>query len=49
MESILKRLMACGVPRERAMRIIENYGAYGRWDELEAYVIVLEMHRKGET
>ena len=47
METLLKRLMACGVPRERAERIVEAHR--GRWDELEEYVIVLEMHRKGET
>ena len=47
METLLKRLMACGVPRERAVRIVEEH--WGRWDELEAYVIVLEMHQKGSV
>lgn len=47
METLLKRLVDCGVPRERAERIVEAHR--GRWDELEEYVIVLEMHRKGET
>ena len=49
METILKRLMACGVPRERAMRIIEHYGADGKWDALEEYVITLEMYKKGDA
>ena len=47
METLLKRLMACGVPRERAERIVEAHR--GKWEELETYVIVLEMHQKGET
>ena len=49
MESLLKRLMACGVPKERAERIVEAHRTTGKWHELENYVIVLEMHQKGRV
>ena len=48
METLIKRLMDCGVPRERATRIIETFQTIGKQNELENYVIVLEMHKKGE-
>ena len=48
METMMERLMACGVSRERAKMIINHYGTDGKWENLEEYVITLEMHKKGE-
>lgn len=49
MERMLDRLMACGVPLKRAKMLMNYYGTNGKWEDLENYVIVLEMHRKGDV
>ena len=49
MERMIDRLLACGVPLERAKMLMNYYGTDGKWEDLENYVVVLEMHRKGEA
>ena len=48
MKTMLERLMDCGVDKERAKMIINYHGTVGKWEDLENYIIVLEMHKKGE-
>lgn len=47
MDRIIDRLVACGVSLERAKMLINYYGTNGKWEDLENYITVLEMHQKG--
>ena len=44
----IERLVACGVDRERAKMILDHYEKEGKTEELEWFVVTLEMHKKGE-
>lgn len=48
MEKIYDRLIACGVCPERAEMLMNYYITEGKCKDLEDYVIVLEMHLRGE-
>ena len=48
MERIIERLLACGVSLERAKMLLNYYGTDGKWEDLENYVVVLEMHKGGK-
>ena len=49
MEKLIDRLLTCGVPMERAKMLLNYYATDGKWEDLEEYVNVLEMHKKEEV
>lgn len=48
MENFYSRLLACGVCPERVKMLMDYYGSEEKWGDLENYIVVLEMHLRGE-